>query len=314
MDATAKVLWAGLGWLVVFAISFGIVFAVRRPSRVDKVAIMVGLPLPPELREVAAGLQRSSNVGAAVSTGIGVIAAAGILIATRATSVPVIFGGYLLIIMVALGAGVTVIALSRESRRQDVSVRFARLRAVTLRDYETPLRSWGPRAAVALLTLGLVIRAITSPNPAAGVPLPLLVYGVATIATLVMSEIAKRQIIARGQPAGSTIELAWDDAIKGQAIYSLGIAPLFLGAYGGMLVNLFDIGIRPHGTQAIGLGTEAGLALVGLVINVVVLVGDAAAKPQQRYRRRLWPEFAQSASAPTAPPSASAQPSATAAP
>jgi hypothetical protein len=301
----AVILWAGIGWLVLFAVTFTAVILARPPRRADRVATLVGLPLPDDLRELASGLQRRDYVGSAASSAIGVILGGALLFVSHANSFAEILGGYLLVIMVALGIGTTISVLGSEKRRQDSSVRVARMRVASLSDYESPLRSWGIRATVGLLVIGLLVRIATTPGPATATPIPLAVYVLASVTTLVVIEFAKHRIIGRGQPAGSEIELAWDDAIKGRAIYALGIAPLFLGSYGGLLVNIFDVGVRAHSAQAAGLGIEAGIGVLGMLVNLVVQLSDAATKPQQRYLRRLWPALSHanaSAAAPTAQP------------
>ena len=286
------ILWTGVAWLVVLGLALILVLVLTPGSRVDRLARAMGLPLTDELRNSIAGQPRSAGVAALTSSAVGIVLAFILLLATNTTDMFEVLWAYILVIFVALGVGTTIGGLRAERKRTTAATRFARLRAVTLSDYLSPLRQWGPRVVIALLVVGLGLRALLSPRPFTHIPVFLVVYAVASVATLIVVELGMRRIIRRGQPAGSELELAWDDALKGRVLYSVGVAPLYLGSYGLLVASAFGGEGRRSAAVIHAIDIQLLFGLAAMVVNIVVLIVDAATGYQQRYLRRLWPDFA----------------------
>jgi hypothetical protein len=158
-----------------------------------------------------------------------------------------------------------------------------------------PLERWLPRIAVALGLAGFVVR--VSLGAPATAPVFLYVYAALMVATLVVCEVAGRLLLRRGQPAGSALELAWDDALRSRALNAIAVTPFFLGAYFGLVAPAFYPPTHDAGS-ALGSLIQATLVLVAAALLLVWSGTAFATKPQQRYLRRLWPEFASTAVAP----------------
>jgi hypothetical protein len=294
-----SILWAlGIG-LCYALFSCGLILLVRPrvpAQRTDAIARMVGLPLSPEVEPNIRTTQRG-EVRAVLVTIVVALAAATVGILLSGISAPgQIFWIDFTATIAALGLGMTISTVRHERGRQAGSVRVARLRAVSLSDYRSPYEQWMPRIVVALALAGLVLRGAVDPHGFAIVPVFVWVYAGITIATLLVCEIGGRAIIRGGQPAGSELELAWDDALKSRALAAIAIAPLYLGAYFGIgTVAFFP---QTHtGPTADAAQLEIGVSLVAMILVLVWLVITLVTKPQQRYLRRLWPEFAARAAA-----------------
>ncbi|GGL69078.1 hypothetical protein GCM10011575_29640 [Microlunatus endophyticus] len=96
-----------------------------------------------------------------------------------------------------------------------------------------------------------------------------------------------RVVLNSGQPAGSTQELAWDDAMRASSLRSLIHTPLAIAA-ASVVVTFLDVGSRTI-NQPVLIGTIGVAALVIFVVAMItVAVTDAASRPGQHYWRRLW--------------------------
>jgi len=167
--------------------------------------------------------------------------------------------------------------------------RIARSGAVTLNDYLDPVDLVGARLAVGagILSLGVALLVVPETVSAAAA----LIVVLAAV-SLVFFEIAIRRILDRPQPAGSTAELAWDDALRGLSMRNIASAPMSFGVWGGLAVLL---NVWLDGTSPLASGFAGGAALVLFLATFAAAAWSIATKPPQRYLRRLWPDVAAAA-------------------
>jgi hypothetical protein len=107
------------------------------------------------------------------------------------------------------------------------------------------------------------------------------------LVTLGAGELASRRLLDQPQAAGSTLELAWSDAIRARILRDVVTAPLAIGTYaslGVLLAASSTIADPALGNTFVGV---LGLVMWGLLVAAIVSV---ASRPQRHFRRRLWPE------------------------
>ncbi len=278
------------GFLALAAIMFFVVQPKTSPRRLQAVVNSVGLPLPPELLPVVVAAQRRGvRVGfASIAAGL-LIAAAGMLLAHDGSLGEVVFVDFTAI-LVSISVGSAVGTVVREDARQKSQVRFARLRSVGVSDYRSAVERWAPRVVVALSLAAFAFRLVIAPGSPGGTPIFLFIYSGAIVLSLAFCEIGSRLLVKRGQPAGSALELAWDDALRSQALNGIALAPLYLGAY----FNIAVISLNPPtrgdgGVIAVELSVILELLIAACLLAWAIFAGRT--KPQQRYLRRLWPEL-----------------------
>ena len=302
------ILWIGVFWLVVIGVTFGAIRIARPKWNLQRTSKAVGLPVSDEVRPVIESWQRrdvlSTGVAVLIGLGVGFV----VLVLSHATGTFAIFWSYFLVLFVSIAAGAMVATVRNERKRQQTGVRFARARAVTRDDYQSKSMQWMPRVTVPLLVVGLVVRALITPNPARDIPVFLLIYAGVSVATVIVAEFACNWIVRRGQPAGSELELAWDDAFKSRSLYTLTYLPAVLGAFGGQVGSALAL---PAFTVSVGktlhtasvapivqsLRFEGALliqdlfGIAAILFLLIVILVATASKFQQRYLRRLWPEL-----------------------
>jgi hypothetical protein len=191
----------------------------------------------------------------------------------------------------ALGAG-TYGANLATRRHGTEGPRIARPTAPTLADYVDPLERYGARvisvAPVLMLAVGSALAWVTGEVPVAAILSPVAIVAAAlALVALVAGELAGRRLLDQPQVAGSTLELAWSDAIRARILRDVTTTPLALGTYASFGVLLAASGTiedRALSNAAAGL---AGLAMYGLL---AMAIANAISRPQRHFRRRLWPE------------------------
>jgi hypothetical protein len=263
-------------------------FAARRFGR----AVWLAMPTGDLLASVERRVGRRAVAGA-----VGGLAALAIIVAGLSTvrvseyddfaATWVLVGGFF--VGIAIGSAVNV--LTEPRRAAGESLQYARAEAVDLGDYVAPIERQGARiVVVASVVVGAALAVLSATVDEGGLSglggaLVVVAFG---LAALVLFEVGSRRLLARGRPAGSPTELAWDDALRSSALRDLVTAPLALGFYsllvlGGELANRYT----------------GDVAVAGAVFLVVVIVGGFAAlvfvmvtRPQRHYLRRLWPELA----------------------
>jgi hypothetical protein len=238
---------------------------------------------------VVAAQRRGVRVGfASIAAGL-LIAAAGMLVAHVGSLSEVVFVDFTAI-LISIGVGSAVGTVVREDARQKSQVRFARLRSVGVSDYRSAPERWAPRIAVLLALAAFVFRLIIAPGSLGGTPIFLLIYAGGMVLSLALCETGSRLLVRRGQPAGSALELAWDDALRSRALNGIALAPLYLGAYFNIATVAFYPPTRGDGAAvAVQLSSILELLFAACLFAWAIFAGRT--KPQQRYLRRLWPEL-----------------------
>jgi predicted membrane protein len=274
----------------------------KRPRELDKYARRMGVAVPVDLekRITARLIRRERALLAGGLTGIVLAVLAALVLpgGFDAGYVPVlIFAG--LGIGSALGAA---LASTTSALRPMTGPRVARPTTPVRADYVPSLELWSgwllPLVALATLTgawiafsIGALGQARLTPGyiwTSAGAWL-----ASASVAGLLLSELLSRRILAQGQPSTSATDLAWNDALRGQALRDLHAIPIVLGLVS-TLMTFFDVASL---SDYQGDGTIA--AVVGMGLLVVLITGattltvvDYATKPQQHFWRRLWADRA----------------------
>jgi hypothetical protein len=281
------------GMLVYIALTF--VPAVARFS-VRHLVIAKGLPISDDLmRTVSRRLivrHRVAFTGGLVGLAVGWLLSpgpAGAPVGSGAGGGLTSEDGWFVLVLVAAGLsiGTALGATFDQFVRPDTAMRLARLRPTRISDYvATPHRliAWLTVAsAVAIMVIRDIRASVEGPPPAsANILLCNYIVGIGLLGMLIF-EIAGRRIVARAQPAGSSVELVWDDALRASSLRDLVLTPSYLCAYAFLLV-------AAHGANTSSAPLD--FVLAGLYVLLVVgwlasIVASRSARHQ--YLERLWP-------------------------
>jgi hypothetical protein len=278
----------GVGYLVFLAFLLFVVRPKTQSRRVQLLVNSVGLPLTADIEPTIVASQKREVRAGFIGIAIGIaVASAGMIIARVGTPGQMFLIDFTSVLVFA-GIAIAVATLARENRRQTSDVRFARLRAVNISDYRGPFERWVPRVVVILALGAFAVRVALTPGTFGLAAAFLYLYAALMVVSLAISEFAGRLLLKRGQPAGSALELAWDDALRSRALTAISVAPLYLGMYFGIAA----VALYPSsGSASDALGTQ--IEAVAVIVGAGLLLASAIAslRPQQRYLRRLWPEF-----------------------
>ena len=269
--------------VALFALSF-VPFFARWSAYRHSVLIRVDLPRHLE-RTVSERLMRGQR-GGTISGFLFILGAAIIVnlgFVGHDTSINLWFiaGGAI----AGVGVGVAIAAVTGRSTVPSNGPRVARSGAVAVSDYVAPLERVGAVVAVllaiAVLVFGVVVGSDWSLFPTA-------VFAVLGAASLIVFEVAGRRIVDLSQPAGSTGELVWDDAIRASILRDLLHAPLALGAYS-VVFGLVGIAQSTSNPDAITAANLTGLVSTGVLL--VIAIYTRVASPQRYFVDRLWPNL-----------------------
>jgi len=245
------------------------------------------LDLPSRLeRAVASRLmarERGGIIGALVVGGATVLAfSTGAIDSDPSTTVLFLIGA----VFSGLGVGTAVAALTGKKQVPSDRPRVARSGAASIADYIAPIERVGARVVVAIVVAVAVGVAIAAPG-SARMLVPTTLFAVAAVLSLALFEVASRRIVEASQPAGSTAELVWDDAIRSSVIRDLVTAPLALAVYGTVF------GVAALAEQSIGAAAVAGYVGMGLVLAglAVTLLASLVSRPRRYFLTRLWPNL-----------------------
>jgi len=281
-------LWFIAGALALVLIVAVIVILVTGAGSVRSLGRAVGLGVPEHLEARLASRIRGSRLAFALGSAAGLVITTTVLVLNGAPSndenpalIWLLVGG-----VVAGGSLASAIYALTAKPVLPEGERVARSGAVSLNDYLDPVDLIGARVAVGagILALGVALWLA----PAAVSPAAILIVVLAAV-SLVFFEIAIRRILDRPQPAGSTSELAWDDALRGLSMRNIASAPMSFGVWGGLAV-LLNVWI--DGAFPLASGFAGGAALVLFLATFAAAAWSIATKPPQRYLRRLWPDVA----------------------
>jgi len=289
---TAPSVWEiPLGILAVFVIAVAIGYRVsagsRGPTRASKLAKRLGLPLDAEIMTLIRPIWRRQVGSAGIGGVAGGLVGAAIEIALGGTDEPVdsywVLGGLL-----AGGAiGTSISALAGEFRRNPSSTRIARSSAVAMRDFVPTSQLNSARVLVGLTTTSTVLNLLFgdheswSARTVATRALPLAMT-ILSVALLLLFEVSGRRVVQRSRPAGSELELAWDDGLRASALQQMIAAPTYLAIYPVFVtMGVWNL-----------TGWQIAFQVVIYVAYLVALIMMLLTAPEQQFRRRLWPDIA----------------------
>jgi pimeloyl-ACP methyl ester carboxylesterase len=202
-----------------------------------------------------------------------------------------LFAAYL----VGAGVGSAIAILLAERTRERGLVRVARTSAVSVVDYVSPFQSAFARFCVIIAVVGFAgdwWLAVSESPEYLSIVSGILV-GLA-IVLLVSYEVVARRYVSKGALAGSTLELAWDDALRAYALSNLNLmvalVPLysFIG-YDTLLVANPSAHVLSLPMFTVYTGLFPIAATVGILALVAVMTRN---RSRQYFLRRLWPSLA----------------------
>ncbi|KAE8762269.1 hypothetical protein [Georgenia thermotolerans] len=196
----------------------------------------------------------------------------------------------------ALGAATAAVyeTLGRAARP---SVRIARASTPAHGDYVPPrerIGAWVAALAAVVLSLGLAaIDASGLVDLGDPSPMVFVLAALAPVAAVALDEVLARRVLSRPQRAETTLELAWDDALRARALRDMVTVPLTIG----IVAPLVLLGVVGEGLEggwpanpAVGLvsGLVAALLFGVLVVVLVTATLSTAQRPERYFRQRLW--------------------------
>jgi hypothetical protein len=197
-----------------------------------------------------------------------------------------------------VGAGIgsaTAILLAERKREQGV-VRVARTSAVGVNDYVSPFQSVFARFSVVVAVLAFAGDVWLAATSSAGYLS--IVSGVLvglSIVILVVYEIVSRRLVSKGALAGTTLELAWDDALRAYAVSNLCVMVALVGLYSliGYDTLLVQDNPNSHVYGETLFTVYTGLFPIAATVAILALVTlSTRVRSRQYFLRRLWPALA----------------------
>lgn len=190
--------------------------------------------------------------------------------------------------LAGIGAGTAIAALTGTPRIATDEPRVARSNAVTVADYISPVERIGSRVIV-VVAVAAVIAVTVALRPLSGGPLlPIVVSAVLGAVSLVLFEVSSRRIIALPQPAGSTAELVWDDAVRVSALRDMLAAPVAFGLYS--LVFSVAVLVQAGVDQSAPFSLDA-LSIGSPIVVIALTAYSSATGPKRYFLHRLWPKL-----------------------
>jgi len=276
-----------------FALTF-VPFFSRYTAYRYSVDIHVNLPVRLEpavsTRFIAQG--RGASIGGLIFLVAAVLAMLGGLYAGDgpAAALWLVFGA----VLVGSLAGGTVAAFTGATTFASDRPRVARSRAVSVSDYLPP---WERLGAWVSVVAAVVVAVVMSVVGAGAAVFPVALFAGLGAVTLVMFEIASDRIVDRSQPAGSTADLVWDDAMRSSILRDLVSGPLALGVFSLVLGIVQIVGLSAGMTAAAMTDINGALlSALGLAVTLYSRTGRA----QRYFISRLWPDLRWSDTADTA--------------
>lgn len=276
-----------LGLIVAFALTF-VPFCAR--WRAYRHAASIRIDLPARLERTVAGRlmarSRGGSIGGLVLTAAATVAfhfEIGVDHDSQLTGLFIVGSTF-----AGVAAGTAVAALTGSRTVAPDRPRVARARAVTVSDYLAPLELIGARIVVAAAVGVLFASTLFAAPGSGGTLFAIAFFAVFGALSLALFEVASRRIVDLSQPAGSTAELVWDDAIRASSLRDLVTAPLALGAYC-LVFGVFGIAeSSTHPSAALVAYVVGGtFALTG----VAAAVYSVATRPQRYFLDRLWSDL-----------------------
>lgn len=173
------------------------------------------------------------------------------------------------------------------------AVRVARASTPVHGDYVAPVErvgAWGAAAFAVLMSVGLLLLDATGAVDLGAPPRSVFVLaGVVPVAGVVLDEAVARRVLTRPQRAGTTLELAWDDALRARALRDVVTVPLTLGTLAPLvLLGVVGEGLEGGWPENPAVGLVSGLVLLVLLLLLVACAASVVQRPERHFRQRLW--------------------------
>jgi hypothetical protein len=184
----------------------------------------------------------------------------------------------------ALGAAVAALVDAHGASRPDWP-RLARTRVVAIADYLPALERRSGAIALLAIALGAGCCSLAGVHdPIVLIDIPVLV-GLSALVPLMWG----RYLVSRPQHARTTVDLAWDDALRAKNLRALFEAAPTAGLYGA-LAMIFAVSEQ----SGSGAGWGISVFFVAMLPPVLLLVVRTTTnlRAGRYYLRRLWPETA----------------------
>lgn len=264
-----------------------------RTRAAHHVARTVDLGLDPAVeRSVAARLARREVVG-----GVGGLVTMWGTVGLLAVTTDVLEAGFAPL-LVAVGyllghaVGYGAVAWDESRRPAPPGPRLARASTPQHGDYVARHERWGAWAAAGVATVVAAgFAALDVGVGVPGMPWPLVAAtAVLPWLAIALDEVLARRLLDRRQVASTTLELAWDDAMRARTLRDMVTVPLVLGLYmplvlTGVIADASEGGWPANPMVGITSGVFFGL-LGGACVMAAI---SMAVVPQRHFRTRLWP-------------------------
>lgn len=192
-----------------------------------------------------------------------------------------------------LALGSAAVAWYESSRPLPAGPRVARATVPEHGDYVPRLErwgAWGMAGVSALVAAGLAAVDGTGLVELGDLPGALVAAAVvAPLVAVVADELAARWLLRRRQVAATTLQLAWDDALRSRTLRDSVTVALVTALYA-PLALLGVVGDRQEGGWPAnpGVGLVSGIVLVLVLVALVMTVTSLVSRPEGHFRRRLW--------------------------
>lgn len=190
--------------------------------------------------------------------------------------------------------GGVAVAAYESTRPLPPAPRIARASTPSHGDYVAPVERVGGWVAVGMAVVAAGAAWVAQERGlllGVGLPMELLVSGVVVPpAVLVVDELGARWLLRRRQTAATTLELAWDDALRSRTLRDGVTAVLMAGLYTTVaLVAVAGDRVEGGWPENPTVGVVSGVSVLLVVAVFAVGVVSTVSRPERHFRRRLWP-------------------------
>lgn len=266
-----------------------------RERAAHQLARKIDLALDDDVAPAVTGrLGRRLSVGGAGGALTTVVA-----VALLALGGDAVFAGFGPLVVVAAyfaghAAGYGVVAWREAGRPVPPGPRLARASSPTHDDYVARLERWGAWGAAGLSTLvALAVLVVDRTGVLDLGPVPwglVLATGVLPWVAVGLDEVLARRLLDRRQVAGSSLELAWDDALRAQTLRDMVTVVIMVGFYLpiALLSRLGELADGGWPENPV-VGVTSGAVFMLLGVGCVVALVSVVQVPERHFRTRLWP-------------------------
>jgi hypothetical protein len=203
-----------------------------------------------------------------------------------------LFAAYL----IGAGVGSAMAILLAERKREQGVIRVARTSAVVVNDYVSPFQSVFARFSVVVAVLAFAGDVwLTVSNSAGFLSIVSGVLVALAIIMLVVYEIVSQRLVSKGALAGTTLELAWDDALRAYAASNLCVMVALVGLYSLIGYDTLLVQDNPnshvYGEPLFAVYTGF-LPIAATMAILIFIVLSTRIRSRQYFLRRLWPALA----------------------